>query len=91
MIFPESIFENLNNLGIHYESQLIDGELDLTECFKEGFKEPHQRFLLDFIAHTKLQRYPEEFSQVCIDYTESVAVGKPEHYIIHFSAAFIVY
>ena len=85
----DNVVETLNNLGIHYESQLIDGELDLTEHFQDGFKKPHQRFLLDFLTHTKLQRYPEEIFQACIDYLESVAVGKPERYTIHFSVACI--
>ena len=91
MTFPESVFENLNNLGIRYNSQLIDGELDLTDCFQDGFKKPHQRFLLDFMTHTKTERYPEEISQVCIDYLTSAAVGKPERYVMQFHVAFIVF
>ena len=87
----DKVVETLNELGIHYESQLIDGELNLTSHFRDGFKKPHQRFLLDFLTYTKLQRYPEEISQACIDYLESVAVGKPECYTIYFSASCIVY
>ena len=91
MKFPESFFENLNDLGIHYDSQLIDGELDLTEHFQDRFKKPHQRRLLDFMTHTKMEYCPKQIYQTCVDYLASVAVGKPERYVTQFYAVFIVY
>ena len=72
--------------------QLIVGEVNLTECFKDGFKKPQHKHLLDFIAHTKLERYPPAVAQTCIDYLSSVVVvrGKPEQYIVPRTTAVII-
>ena len=82
--------ETLDTLGIEYKTDVIDGELDLTECFRDGFQKPHQKLFLDFIFHTRLECYPLEISQLCVEFLTSVAVGKPDQYIIPFSVAFIV-
>ena len=89
MIFPDSVIESLKKLGIPYDTELIPGELDFTECFKDGFQKPHQKFLLDFMTHAKMIRYPPEISQVCIDFLSSASIGKPLKYIIPFSVALI--
>ena len=91
MIFPERVVENLDSLSISYDTHLIDGELDLTRSFQERFEKPHQAFLLDFMTHTKMARYPAEIRKTCIDYLALAAVGKPERYTMLFSVAFIVF
>ena len=91
MTFPDAVIDSLKKLGIgYYESELIPGELDFTECFQDGFQKPHQKFLLDFMTHTKMARYPPAISQVCIEFLTSASIGKPNKYIIPFSVAFIV-
>ena len=90
MKFSDAATENLDTLGVEYSTELINGELNFTKCFRDGFQKPHQRFLLDFMTHTKVERYPPEISQLCVEFLASAAVGKPEQYIIPFSVAFIV-
>ena len=88
--FPSTATDTLDTLGVEYTTEVIDGELDLTECFMDGFQKPHQRFLLDFVMHTKTERYPVEIFQLCVELLASAAIGKPDQYIIPFSVAFIV-
>lgn len=90
MKLSDAATESLDALGIEYKMELIDGDLDFTECFKDGFQKPHQKFFLDFMTHTRLERYPPEISQLCIEFLAAAAIGKPEQYIIPFSVAFIV-
>jgi hypothetical protein len=82
--------EDLDALGIKYTTEVIYAELDLTECFRDGFQKPHQKAFLDFMTHTSLERYPPTISQLCIDYFGSIATGQPEKYVIPFTNAFIV-
>ena len=82
--------ESLDDMGIKYKTEVICAEIDYTECFRDGFQKPHQKFFLDFMTHTRLERYPPEISQLCIEYFASVAIGKPKQYVIPFSNAFIV-
>ena len=86
----DSVIETLDKLGIKYEVDMIEGENDLTECFKDGFQKPHQKYVLDFITHAKMDRYPTAVVQTCIDYLSSVANGKPEQYRVPRVTAFIV-
>ena len=81
--------ECLDALGIEYKTDVIDGELDLTEYLRDRFQKPHQKLFLDFIFHTRLECYPPEISQLCVEFLASVAIGKPEQYILPFSVAFI--
>ena len=90
MKFSDIATDTLDTLGIEYTIELIDGELDFTECFRDGFQKPHQKFLLDFMTHTKTEQYPLEISKLCVEFLASAAMGKPEQYIIPFSVAFIV-
>ena len=87
--FSDSVIESLNNLGEKYEVELVEGYVDLTECFKKEFKEPCHKYLLDFITHTRMDRYPPAVTQTCIDYFSSVAIGKSEHYKVPRTSAVI--
>ena len=64
--------------------------MDLTDCFKNEFKEPHHKYLLDFFTHTRLDRYPPAVAQTCIDYLSSVAIGKPEEYKVPCNVVIIM-
>ena len=44
MKLSDAATESLDTLGIEYKMELIDGDLDFTECFKDGFQKPHQKF-----------------------------------------------
>ena len=86
----DSVTDNLDALGVEYKTESIYAEMDCTDSFRDEFQKPYQKALLDFMIHTKLERYPPEISQLCIEYLASVAIGKPKQYIIQFSSAFIV-
>ena len=70
----------LDHLGIKYEVSSVEGANDMTESFKDNFQQPRHKYLLDFVTHTKMDRYPPVVAQTCIDYLSSVAQGKPEQY-----------
>ena len=78
--FSDSVIKSLNNLGEKHEVELVEGYMDLTDCFKNEFKEPRHKYFLDFTTHTRMDRYPPAVIQTCIDYLSSVAIGKPEEY-----------
>ena len=87
----DSVTDSLDTLGIEYKTESpIYAEIDCTDCFRDEFQKPHQKFILDFMTHTKLERYPPEISRLCIEYLASVAIGKPKQYLIQCSSAFIV-
>lgn len=88
--FSDSIIESLNTLGENYEVELVEGCNDMTGCFKNNFKEPQHKYVLDFLAHTKIDRYPPAVIQTCIDYLSSVANGKPEQYKVPRTTAVII-
>ena len=69
--------------------EVIEGDNDLTECFKNHFKEPRHMYVLDFLTHTKMDRYPA-IIQTSIDYLSSVARGKPEQYKVPRTTAIII-
>ena len=82
--------ESLDALGIKYNTEVICAELDLTECFRDGFQKPHQKVFLDFLTHTRLERYPPAVSQLCIEFLGSIAIGQPKECVIPISNGFIV-
>ena len=78
--FSDSVIKSLNTLGEEYEMELVEGYNDITDCFKNDFKEPRHKYVLDFSTHTRMDRYPPAVAQTCIDYLSSAAKGKPEQY-----------
>ena len=78
--FSDSVIESLNTLGEEYEMELVEAYNDLTDCFKNDFKGSSDKYILDFLAHTRMDCYPPAVAQTCIDYLSSVAKGKPEQY-----------
>ena len=88
--FSDSVVESLATLGEKYTVELVEGFTDLTDCFKNDFKEPRHKYVLDFATHTRMDRYPPDVAQTCIDYLSSVAVGKPELYKIPRTTAIIM-
>ena len=78
--FCDDVTSTLAKMGIRYHAQEIRSSLDLTDCFADDFQLPHQRHLLDFLTHTKLNLYPPIIGRTCIEYLSSIATGKPENY-----------
>ena len=64
--------------------------LDMTGCFKDGFKDPAHRIVVDFIAQTKMAQYPASVFQVSVDYLYSIAEGKPDQVVIDHAIQWLV-
>ena len=86
----DSIIKSLATLGETYEVELVEGCNDLTDCFKNNFKEPRHKYILDFATHTRMDRYPPAVTQTCIDYLSSVAIGKPKQHKVPRTTAIIM-
>jgi hypothetical protein len=87
--FSDSVIESLNTLGEKHEEELVEGCVELTGCFKNNFKEPRHKYILDFLTHSRIDHYPPAVTQTCIDYLSTVATGKPEQYKVPCTVAVI--
>ena len=38
----DSLLESLNSLGIKHEMEILEGDIDLTESFKDDFTKSHR-------------------------------------------------
>ena len=86
-----SVTSALDNMEVTYTMETpADIGLDLTPCFKEEFKHPFHKVVLDFIAQTKMAQYPPTVFQVSVDYLHSIAQGKPDKYVINHAVNWLV-
>ena len=81
----------LDKMEVTYTVE-VPGKLpfDMTECFKEEFKDPAHRKLVEFTAQTKMAQYPASVFQVSVDYLYSIAEGKPDQVIIDHAVQWMV-
>ena len=79
--YTQDIEKVLTEMGIAYCIQRSGGSLDVPN-FEKGFQSPPGVYVLDFLAHTKLSRYPPAVAQICIEYFSSIAEGKPDRFIL---------
>ena len=79
--YMQDIEEILTEMGITYSIQKSGGPLDIPN-FEKGFQSPSGVYMLDFLAHTKLSRYPPAVAQKCIEYFSSIAEGKPDRFTL---------
>ena len=77
----QDIEEILTEMGIAYRIQKSGGPLDIPN-FEKGLQSPSDVYLLDFLAHTKLSRYPPAVTQKCIEYFSSITEGKPDRFTL---------
>ena len=87
--FSDDVTDVLTRMGIRYCTQKMNSTFDLTDCFADDFQFPHQRHILDFLAHTKLNQYPPIIGKTCVEYLSSIATGKPKKYSLLRVAAVI--
>ena len=80
--FSTDVMKCLDDMGLEYTVEYTDGVNDLSQCFEDGFKHPHQKSVLDFIAQTKMEQYPPRVVETSINYLSSIAYGKPKHTLI---------
>ena len=89
--FTSSVTSVLDEMNVAYTLQSpSDIQIDLTECFREGFDHPSHSLVLDFIAQTKMSQYPASVRQVCIDYLQSIALGKPKQFVVNYSLDWLI-
>ena len=78
LVYSNVLAEALGKLGIQYEHCSYTYTSDLTDCLKNNFQSPVQKNILDFIAHVKLEHYPESVTKTLIAYLDSICHGRPE-------------
>ena len=76
-------------MDVKYCTQEMTATFDLADCFADNFQLPHQRHILDFLTHTKLNRYPPNVEKTCIEYLSSIATEKPKNYSLTYVTAVI--
>ena len=82
--------KTLEDIGISYQLQDLYAQLDLSSCFKDGWSSDFSRFVLDFICGTKMNRYPDSISKMCISYLATATSGGPDKFVLplHHQAVF---
>ena len=65
----------LNKLGLKYTEVVLPGEFNVAPYVKENFSSRSGRNVLNFICHTKLERYPPEVTELCIEYFADLYKG----------------
>lgn len=82
MCFSTDVMKQLDDMGVKYTLKFTDGAIDLSQHFKDDFKHPNQKWVLDFIAQTKMIRYPPLVAETSIKYLASIAYGNPDQTLI---------
>ena len=77
--YTHDIKNVLEEMGIAYRLMASSGPIDVSHLFRSHFPDLH---LLNFLAHTKLDRYPPVFAQKCTEYFYSIAECKPETFVL---------
>ena len=85
--FSSSVVSYLKQACRKFTVEHYKGTVDLGDCLQDGFQQPHQKLVLDFIAQTKLKFYPPSVAKTCIDYLTVIVdkdhlVSVNEHIII---------
>lgn len=88
--FAHDVLAHLTKLNIPYETEEISGHIDFTQCFMDGFQDPANTKILNFITQTALCKYPPLVQQLCIEYISSISHGKPDKYIVERNAQVII-
>lgn len=88
--FAHNVSDNLMQLNIPYKEEEIICNLDFTKCFMNGFQDQRDMWILDFVTHSMLSKYPLPVQETCIQYISSIAQGKPDKYIVERNAQIII-
>ena len=84
--YTHDIKSVLEELGIAYHLRASSGPIDISNLFRSDFQSPSDLCVINFLAHTKLDRYPPTVTQKCIEYFYSIAEGKPETVVLTLEA-----
>ena len=80
--YTHDIKNVLEEMGITYHLRASSGPIDISNLFRSDFQSPSDLCVINFLAHTKLDRYPPTVTQKCIEYFYSIAEGKPETVVL---------
>lgn len=87
-MFTPSIIAALDTINSKYTVLLNESIINISQHIEDNFQLPHQRQVLDFIIHAKLNQYPPQVREECIAYLVSIA--DDEHLIKHETDTIIV-
>ena len=73
--FAADLVKELKTMGLNYTEVVLPGELNVAPYVKEKFSSRSGRNVLNFICHTKLERYPPEVTALCIEYFTDLYKG----------------
>ena len=89
--FAHDISDNLTKLNIPHKVDEVTCNLDFTKCFIDGFQDQRNMWILDFVTHSVLSKYPPPVQETCIQYISLIAQGKPDKYIVERNAKIIIF
>ena len=78
LCYSDVLARAMDGLGVQYDRDSYSYVMDLTTCLKNNFQSPVEKNVLDFIAHVKLEFYPETVTKTLISYLDAICYGKPE-------------
>ena len=82
--FSPAVMKELDGMGLSYSSVILPGQANLSSCVKDQFQSQFNKNVLDFMCQTKLDNYPPQVRQLCVDYITSLynhgEDGKCEHF-----------
>ena len=91
MMFSPSIKQSLEKLGASFTHKSTNKcMMDLTQYFKDDFQLPHQKHVLNFLAHCNLEMYPPVMTELVLEYLRAIAEGAPEKVLVPNSNDMIV-
>jgi protein-L-isoaspartate O-methyltransferase len=73
--FSPAVMKEFDRMGLTYSSMVLPGQVDLRSCVKDKFTSQVSKNILDFICQTKLDKYPPQVRQLCIEYITALYNG----------------
>ena len=82
LMYLSDISQVLSKMDLQYNCEKLNFFSDLTKFFKDEFKSPLSKAVLDFLSHANLSRYPPEVSDTCVEFLREVCTGQPENFLM---------
>ena len=73
--FAADLVKELNTMGSKNTEVVLPGQLNMAPYVNEKFSTRSGRKVLNFVCHTKLERYPPEVTELCIEYFTDLYKG----------------
>ena len=86
----EFVTKALGALGIKHKIHREPVTFDLTRCFDEGFQTKHSQQILEHFTFAKVDEYPSEVIEACIEYLKSICKSVEGKKLITSLSDFIV-